>query len=109
MIQCNYEVEKAMRITVRLEGSVEDYAMSFLHIWNNGREDSCIYKVENSYGNDVYVTCDADYAEEVKAYLEQFGSIRRVEGIKWYTLYPAYEYDELWDEDMDAEYRIVVE
>lgn len=109
MIKCHYDVEKAVRITVELEGDVERYAMSFLHIWNNVREYYYLYKMENSYNNDVIITCDPDCLEEAKEYLAQFGTVKDVEEIKWYTFYPAYEYDELFDGDMDAEYRIVVE
>lgn len=45
-------------VTVEIKGSVDEYAKSFLHIFNNVRESKELLKIENHYGsNDVTVYC----------------------------------------------------
>ena len=49
MIRYYHEKEKAFRISVELKGNTQEYALSFLHIWNNAREyPNMFYKVENN-------------------------------------------------------------
>jgi len=110
MINLFYEKEKAIRITVRLEGGVQKYALSFLHIWNNAREyPDMFYKVENDSGNDVYVTCRPKDAESIKEYLEQFGEIVYTEEINWIIISAEYNkagYEELFDGDNETDFSV---
>ena len=107
MIKWNHEKQKAIQITVRLDGDIQKYALSFLHIWNNAREfPNSFYKVENISGsNDIFVTCKAEDVEEVKEYLEQFGEIRYTEEINWFVISAQYDskgWNELFGDDCES-------
>lgn len=110
MIKYYHEKEKATRITVRLEGDVQKYALSFLHIWNNAREyPDMFYKVENNSGNDVYITCRTKDAESIKEYLEQFGKIVYTEEINWIIISAQYDkagYDILFDGENETDFSV---
>lgn len=111
MINLFYEKEKAIRITVRLDGDIQEYALSFLHIWNNAREyPNKLYKVENiSASNDIFVTCNPNCEEEAKEYLEQFGEIRYTEEINWIVISAQYDrkgYNELFDDDNETDFAV---
>ena len=71
------EKKEAVRIEVELEGDTQTYALSFLHIFNNVRDNQdCMYRLENLSGtNRIFVTVSADFEEGAKNYLEQFGKI----------------------------------
>ena len=53
----------------------ENYASSFLHIYNNVKDDEDLYYVCNDYANGVYVYCSNDVVDAVKEYLSQFGKV----------------------------------
>lgn len=111
MIRFKHEMEKAKRIVVDIEGDVQKYALSFLHIINNARENKDVfYKVENCYDNRVYVTCNADECDAVKAYLANFGKILMEEDIQKVNVYLEYDnskdYDTLFPDDCDTEFFI---
>lgn len=113
MIKYYHNKEKATRITVRLEGDVQRYALSFLHIWNNAREyPNMFYKVENNSGNDVFVTCRTKDAESIAEYLEQFGKIVYTEEINWFVISAEYDmkgWKELFPDDCDTDFTVEVE
>lgn len=74
-------------VTAEIEGGLEDYAKSLLHIFNNVREHDELKKVENYYGsNDVTVYCDAKYKEETIKYLENFGKVKSYSRVLMYQL-----------------------
>lgn len=105
MIRFDYEKEQAMRIVVDVEGNTQEYAMSFLHIWNNAREHSNIFhKVENTYNNRVYVTFNPSYKKEVEEYLEQFGKILWIDNILKVNVFVDYDIKDfatLYPDDYD--------
>lgn len=114
MIKYFHEKEEAIQITVRLDGDIQKYAMSFLHIWNNAREyPETFYKVENiSASNDVFITCNPDDVEEVKEYLEQFGEIRHTEEINRFVIFAEYDkkgFDELFGDDCEVEFAVDID
>ena len=71
------EMKDAICIEVELEDNLQTYAKSFLHIFNNVRDNKdCMYRLENLSGtNRIFVTVSADFEEGAKNYLEQFGEI----------------------------------
>lgn len=113
MIKYYHEKEKATRITVRLEGDVQKYALSFLHIWNNAREyPNMFYRVENNSGNNVYITCRTKDAESITEYLEQFGEIICTEEINWFVIKADMDmkgWNELYDDDCDTDFTVEIE
>ena len=72
------EFTKGFEVTVRIDGTVQEYAMSFLHIFNNVKENDELVRVTNDYKNNVSVVCYADALEATKSYLRQFGEIAEV-------------------------------
>lgn len=113
MVKYYHEKQKAIKITVRLDGDTQEYAMSFLHIWNNAREyPNMFYKVENNSGNDVFVTCRPSDAEAIKEYLEQFGEIRYTEEINWFIIHAEYDKNgwyELFGEDCEQDFTVEID
>lgn len=114
MIKYRYNKEKAIVFTVNLEGDVQKYALSFLHIWNNAR-DFCntFYKVENLSGsNKVFVTCNPRDKESVEEYLSQFGEITYTEEINRFVINAEYDkngWEEIWGEDCDVDFAVEIE
>lgn len=114
MIKYCHEKEKAIQVTVRLEGDVQTYALSFLHIWNNAREyPRSFYKVENIAGsNNVIVTCNPADVENVKEYLENFGEIRYTEEINWFVIFADYDkagWQELFGDDCEVDFTVEID
>lgn len=86
-------------ITVEIEGGLEDYAKSLLHIFNNVREHKVLKKMVNHYGNnDVTVYCTLEAREETIKYLEGFGKVKGYERVLMYQLaepdYDINKYDD---------------
>ena len=113
MVKYFHKKERATQITVRLEGDVQKYALSFLHIWNNAREyPEMFYKVENNSENDVYVTCRPKDAESITEYLEQFGKIILTEEINWIVISAEYDmkgWEELFGDDCEVEFAVEID
>ena len=113
MVKYCHRKEKAIQITVCLEGDVQKYALSFLHIWNNAREyPNMFYKVENNSGNDVIVTCRPKDAESIKEYLEQFGKVWYTEEINWFVISAEYDragWKELFGDDCEVEFTVEID
>lgn len=113
MVKYCHEKEKANRITVCLEGDVQKYALSFLHIWNNAREyPNMFYKVENDSGNNVYITCRKTDTESITEYLEQFGKIVDTEEIDYFIIKADYDFkgwEELFGNDCEVEFAIEID
>ena len=72
------EFSKGFEVTVRIDGTIQEYAIHFLHIFNNVKENDELVRVTNDYENNVSVVCYADSLEETKKYLSQFGEIVEV-------------------------------
>lgn len=113
MVKYFHKKGKAIQITVSLDGNLEKYALSFLHIWNNAREyPEMFYKVENNSGNDVIVTCRPKDAENIKEYLEQFGEITFTEEINWIVISAEYDskgWQELFGDDCEVEFAVEID
>ena len=113
MIKYYHEKEKATKISVSIEKDVREYALAFLHIWNNAREyPNMFYKVENNSGNSVFVTCNSKYTEEIKEYLQNFGEIWDVEEIDYFTIKAEYNFEgwkELFDNDCEVDFSVEID
>ena len=113
MIKYYHEKEKAVRFTLNIEGDVQEYALSLLHIINNAREyPGMIYKVENTPSNRVYVTCKPSRKEDVKEYLEHFGQIEYEDEINWFVIKldtDYYGYKAIFDSDLDTDFTLDIE
>lgn len=110
---CPYNVEveeiKAVMLSVDLGNDLEKYAINFLHIHNNARENKeMILSLKNEYhSNKVYVICPVRKKNNVKEYLEQFGEVDEHECT---ALRPVIftDYDK-YNGDIDYEYGEVVD
>ena len=93
-----YEFE-ACAIIVNIEGGIEEYAVNFLHIFNNVRENKELLKVKNYYdGNDVTVYCVPKFKDAAIKYLKMFGEIKSCENVLMYQMEePEYDFDEYAD------------
>lgn len=86
-------------ITVEIEGNVNEYAESFLHIFNNVRESKELLKIKNYYGsNDVTVYCELEFKEALIKYLKAFGKIKECEIVLLYQMEePEYDFQKYND------------
>ena len=114
MIKYCHKKEKAIQITVRLDGDIQEYALSFLHIWNNAREyPNKLYKVEKiNASNDIFVTCNPNCEREAIEYLEQFGDIRYTEEINWFVISAEYDrkgWEELFGDDCEVGFCVDID
>ena len=91
--------DEGYAVTVEIEGSVKEYAESFLHIFNNVRESSELIKVKNYYGsNDVTVYCELEAKEALIKYLKAFGEIKNCEKVLLLQMEePDYDIDKYYD------------
>ena len=96
-MKCYPETEKAIRITVKLSDDIQQYAMDFLHIFNNVRENpDMLYKLENLCGtNLVLVTCCPCDVDIARQYLSQFGKIIEEETIYLVRIQVDFDWDKL--------------
>lgn len=73
------ELVKGWEVSVEIKGDVQKYALAFLHIFNNVRENDGLVRVENAAdSNVVSVVCYDAYLNATRKYLEQFGEIKGV-------------------------------
>ena len=93
-----YELE-GYAVTVDVEGNIEEYAKSFLHIFNNVRESKELLRVKNYYdSNDVTVYCELDSKDALIKYLKMFGEIKSCEKVLIYQMEePDYDFDKYYD------------
>lgn len=71
------QIEKIRAVRICVEVT-EDYANSFLTIFNNVREQPELLKVENDRENNIYVTVDAEHRAPGEIWLGKFGEIKEV-------------------------------
>ena len=114
MIKYSHEKSKAIEFTVDLGNDIQQYAMSFLHIFNNVRDNKDIfYKLENLSGtNKIFVSCNPEYAERVEEYLSQFGKITFEEEINRIVITAEYDsrgYDELFSDDYEVDFAVDIQ
>ena len=84
---------EAYAVRAEIKGNVEEYAMAFLHIFNNVRESRELFKVENSYNNDVTVYCELEVKDKLEEYLKMFGEIKSCDKVLMYQLLDDTDYD----------------
>jgi hypothetical protein len=73
-MKINFEKEIGIKITTIFEGTVEEYALMWLNLTNNARENKNVfYNIENNYKNDVFVLINENNVEEVVDYLKRLG------------------------------------
>lgn len=103
---------KAYRIEVKMPRDVTQYALNFLKIYNNAREDSRILKLYNTRGNNIFVVVKESAKDDAVDWLEWFGKIVEVTEVKTITpIVPLScedsDYDEYADDvewlDMECE------
>jgi hypothetical protein len=64
-VRIKAKIGKAVKISCTFKGSVQDYALAWLHLTNNAREYPNIFlKHWNSSGDSVYVITPEKYAEK---------------------------------------------
>lgn len=114
MVKYYHNKEKAIKFTVDLGNDIQKYAMSFLHIWNNARDNKDVfYKVENLSGsNKIFVSCNPSYRHEVEEYLAQFGEITFEEEINRFVIVAQYDgrgWDELFGDDCEVDFAVDID
>lgn len=108
-MKIDFEKEKGIEICATFHGSVEDYAMMWLHLTNNARENKHVfYQIRNNSGNDVFVLI-ADENDNKKAVIDY---LKRLElEINWEkkctVVCPWVEYDN--DDEYEYEFARVSE
>lgn len=114
MVKYYHNKGKAIEFTVDLGNDVQKYAMSFLHIWNNARDNKyAFYKVENLSGsNKIFVSCNPMYKKEVEEYLTHFGEITFEEEINRFVIVAQYDgrgWDELFGDDCEVDFAVDID
>lgn len=96
-----YEKRLAARIKVDVSGDIDQYAKSFLAIYNNVKNHPELFNMYNDYGSGVFVICEQAAKDDAVEFLSQFGEVVRVETVE--AIFPLfYEYE--YRDDMDAEF-----
>ncbi len=74
------ELVSGWEVTVKMNEDIQNYALDFLYIFNNVRNNEEMVSVTNYPGiNIVSVVCYPDALEATKAYLSQFGKITDID------------------------------
>ena len=92
-LKVNANEFEGVAVTVKVDGGLDKYAQSFLHIFNNVRESRELLLVENHYNNDITVYCVPDAEERLTEYLENFGEIVYTEKVLMYQLQDTVDVD----------------
>ena len=89
----------AYEVNVVIEGTIQEYAMNFLHIFNNVKTQEGLIRISNDYCNGVQVVCTEEMLEPTKDYLSQFGEIQNVDKVLCMSLEedPDYDYNKYMD------------
>lgn len=98
-IKTNVYQYEGCAVTVDIEGGIDEYSKSFLHIFNNVRESKELIKVKNYYdSNEVTVYCELDSKDALIKYLRAFGEIKGCERVLLYQMAePEYDIDKYYD------------
>lgn len=73
-MKMDFERHKGYKITVEIDKPVSEYAIDFLHIYNNVKARRW-FSMYNDYGNKVTVVCIWHEKDGLADYLKQFGEI----------------------------------
>lgn len=104
-MKIEHEIIKATRIKVAMEGDITEYAKNFLAIYNNVKSDRDLLKVYNDYDNGVYLVCEKSVTDAAVKFLEQFGTIERIEDVEVVKSWCDYDFKE----DIDVEFLEIEE
>lgn len=83
----------AYEVGVELKGSIEEYAMNFLKIFNNVKTRKELIRVTNNYNNGVFVVCTTDSLGATKEFLSWFGEVTSVERVLCVKIDDDFDYD----------------
>lgn len=91
---------QAVLIEASMEGKIADYAMAWLHLTNNARENPHVFlKHWNNSGCGIFVVCSEKYKDSVVEYLEMLDmEVYHTEIVP--TITPVAMYD-IWDDELD--------
>ena len=94
---------KAVKIHCVWKGTIEEYALAWLHLTNNARENPQVFlKHYNNDRNSVFVVTPEKWAERVKDYLTGFtfdAEILDVSEVP--TVTPIVDWSANWGNDVD--------
>ena len=90
----------AYEVGIVIEGTIQEYAMNFLHIFNNVKTQEGMIRLTNDYCNGVQVVCTEEMLEPTKKYLSQFGEIQNVAKVLCMSLEEDPDYDWKTYEDL---------
>lgn len=97
VLKCNFTFIKkfAVKIQVRLSDNLNEYAVSFLNIYNNVKSSPQLLKMYNNYGNDVFVIVEDNSKKSALKYLESLGKIISIEKVVVVQPVSAYNGDNI--------------
>ena len=73
-MRIDFEKENGVQIIATFKGTVEEYAMMWLNLTNNARENKdSFYNIKNNYGNDIFVLTNEHDEDDVVDYLQRLG------------------------------------
>ena len=103
---------KAMKLTFEFTGSVQDYALAWLHLSNNAREYPNVFlKHYNSDGNYVYVVTSKAKAQNMKDYMEGLShdgfKVELVEEMEIETITPMVDWDCTFTDEADDDVEVL--
>lgn len=90
----------AVEVRVELRGTVAEYALSFLKIYNNVKADPDLLTCRNDYGSGVYVVAVAEQRESVEEWLSNFGEVTDVTPVEALSPFVKYTTDKDYDRDV---------
>ena len=100
-MKINFDKENGIQIVATFKGSVEDYAMMWLNLTNNARENKeAFYNVENNCHNDIYVLTNEKDIGDVVDYLQRIG-LEIIDKYPCVAVLPYVEYGSSDDEDWE--------
>ena len=74
-MKLNVEKGKAYRIEVEMPKDITQYALNFLKIYNNAREDRRILKLYNTPRNNIFVVVKESSKDDAVDWLGWFGEV----------------------------------
>ena len=99
-VKLNVNKFDGVAVTVEIKGGIDEYAKSFLHIFNNVRESEKLFNVVNNKYNDVTVYCEEERKESLVKYLKNFGEIKSIEKV---LMYQIEDTDEIPSDEYEGE------
>ena len=106
-INLKFDVVEARQVSLKMDGSIEDYSKNFLNIFNNVRtHDDAFINVYNVSNGTVFVTCYPETEESVIEFLSGLGEIVSVDDVV--ALLPKDTMLDIQDKKLNGEDREIV-